>query len=310
MIDRSTRAKSAIRRLVYLALFGALMITGCSTSDSFSFGVIADVQYADKDKVGTRDYRASKDKLTRAVERFDNESMAFVVQLGDLIDGGETAEQDLRDINNVFNKLKAPRHHVLGNHDFVNIDRQNTMSILSMNRPFYDFTHKNWRFVVLDTMDLAVAGWKPDSLNYRLGKRMLDELALSGAPNAFDWNGGIGPAQKQWLQYVLADAAENKQNVIIFAHHPLMPARDPHKLWNAEEITRIIEAAPAAVAWFNGHKHDMQYHYQNGKYFVTFDGMVEDTVDRGYAIVTVRKDRIDIYAAGRKTRLTLPLDTK
>jgi len=291
-----------------IAIMGAMITMGCANYSSFSFGIIADVQYAEKDKVGTREYRASKDKLARAVEQFNNEQLAFVVQLGDMIDGGETAEQELRAVTDVFNGLKTRKYHVLGNHDFAGIDRKTAMSILGMERPFYEFAHQNWRFIVLDTMDLAVqGGWEADSLNCQLGRKMLDERVKAGASNAVDWNGAIGPAQKQWLEYVLKDAAEQKQKALIFAHHPLMPAGDRHNLWNNEEITKVLESHDCVVAWFNGHKHFCEYFYKNNKYYVTFDGMVEDAFAKGYSIATVYKDKIDIRSTGKVPRLALPL---
>lgn len=285
------------------------MIAGCTTHRDFAFGIVADVQYADKDKVGTRDYRAGKDKLARSVEHFNSEQLAFVVQLGDMIDGGDTAEQDLRAAVSVYDGLNAPKYHVLGNHDFSGLDRKAAMAILGMDRAFYEFTVEDWRFIVLDTMDLSIeGGWDPNSLNYQLGRKMLDQRAAADAPNAQDWNGAIGPAQKQWLDYILKDAAARKQKAVIFAHHPLMPPGDRHNLWNDQEIAAFLESHKCVVAWFNGHKHFCEYHYRNGKYYITFDGMVEDAFDRGYAVATVRKDKIDIQSTGKTPRLALPME--
>lgn len=309
-MNHNTLLESVFGQVLCLAVIvGALMTTGCAGSGDFAFGIVADVQYAQKDKAGTREYRAGKDKLARAVERFNDENVAFVVQLGDMIDGGDTAQQDLRAAVDVYNGIEAPKYHVLGNHDFSGLSRKAVLDTLEMDRAFYDFSHKGWRFIVLDTMDLAVqGGWSPDSLNVELGKKMLDERAKAGAPNAVDWNGGIGPAQKQWLEYILKDAAEQKQKVVIFAHHPLMPAGDRHNLWNDAEMIALLESHDCVVAWFNGHKHHCEYHYKNGKYYVTIDGMVEDAYDKGCAIVTVRKDRISIEGTGKVPRLTLPLE--
>jgi len=137
---------------------------------------------------------------------------------------------------------------------------------------------------------------------------MLDEHAAAGAPNAQDWNGAIGPAQQQWLDYILQDADAMKQKVVIFAHHPLMPPGDRHNLWNDAEIVKLLESHKCVVAWFNGHKHFCEYHYRNGKYYVTFDGMVEDAFDRGYAIATVRRDKIEIKSTGKVPGLALSLE--
>ncbi|RKY09491.1 MAG: hypothetical protein DRP66_02085 [Planctomycetota bacterium] len=308
-IANSRLRKTLHKVLCVCGVLGSLMTSGCTTPPILAFGIVADVQYADKDKVGTRQYRRSMDKLVGAVSDFNDRKLAFVVQLGDIIDGGAGAEADLRTIACLFNGIQTKKYHVLGNHDFSGIDRKTTMSILGMKRAFYDFAYRKWRFVVLDTMDLAVAGgWDKDSLNYTLGKEMLDELAAAGKANAVEWNGAIGPAQKEWLEYILKDAQAKKQKVIVFGHNPLMPAGDRYNLWNSGEIVKLLESYDGVVAYFNGHKHFCEYYWVNNKYYVTIDGMVEDAFDRGYAVANVYKDRIVIQSTGKTPHLTLLLE--
>ena len=57
-------------------------------SPKLRFGIIADVQYADKDDAGSRNYRGSIDKLAAAVDTFNAQGVDFVINLGDFIDGG------------------------------------------------------------------------------------------------------------------------------------------------------------------------------------------------------------------------------
>ena len=52
----------------------------------FSFGMLADVQYADAEAVGTRFYRSSLSKLDEALKTLKNDSVDFVITLGDIID--------------------------------------------------------------------------------------------------------------------------------------------------------------------------------------------------------------------------------
>jgi len=269
----NSRPQKALYKLLCLCgVLGSLMTSGCTTPPRFSFGIVADVQYADKDKVGTREYRQSTGKLAKAVSDFNNRKLAFVVQLGDIIDGGKNAEADLQTIADSFNGIETKKYHVLGNHDFSGIDRKTTMSILGMERAFYDFTYRKWRFVVLDTMDLAVSGgWDQDSLNYTLGKEMFDKLTKAKKANAVKWNGAVGPAQKQWLEHILKDAQDRKQKVIVFGHNPLMPKGDIHNLWNSDEIVKLLESHDCVVAYLNGHKHVCKYQWVNKKYYVTMD---------------------------------------
>lgn len=82
---------------------------------SFSFGIVADIQYADADKKGDRDYRNSLSKLEIGVNEFNSHNLSFVVNLGDMIDHDYISfDKPLAILKN----LKAPLHNVIGNHDF------------------------------------------------------------------------------------------------------------------------------------------------------------------------------------------------
>ena len=93
----------------------------------FRFGVIADVQYADADD-GTsfdgsmkRHYRGSLDALRLAVEDWacSDPPIAFVAQLGDLLDGrcSQYADEALQTVLQPLQLLKdRPILHCIGNH--------------------------------------------------------------------------------------------------------------------------------------------------------------------------------------------------
>jgi hypothetical protein len=296
-------------RVVFVPfVLGLLMGSGCVDRSGFSFGVVADVQYADKDQVGTRAYRESIDKLSACVQVMNEKELAFVIQLGDIIDGGDNAAVDLKAVADVYNGIETTKYHVLGNHDFSGIGRTEVLETLGMDEAYYDFAYRKWRFVVLDTMDLAVSGgWAKDSANYLMGEKFLNELKNAGASNAVDWNGGVGPAQKAWLIETLNDAQAKGQRVIVFGHNPLQPVGGAYNLWNSEEIVKVLEHYDCVAAYLNGHKHFCEYHWINEKYYVTIDGMVEEAFDKGYSIVTVSDDEVYIEGTGEVPRLTLTL---
>ncbi len=56
--------------------------------NTLTFGLVTDVHYADADTRGTRHYRDSLAKLMAAVEEFQRQKVAFVAELGDLINAG------------------------------------------------------------------------------------------------------------------------------------------------------------------------------------------------------------------------------
>lgn len=287
-----------------LACFlGCMVVLACCElhraegAEPLSFGLIADVQYADKDAVGQRHYREALRKLEECVADLNSRDLAFTIQLGDIVEEGA---DNLDRVLAVYDRLEMPTHHLLGNHDFV-LPRAVLLEKLGLERACYSFSQGGWRFVVLDAQDLGAGyGWPEDSDNYRLGAEMLERLRQQGAANAEEWNGGIGPRQKAWLEQTLCKAAAKGERAIVFCHLPVLPetCTPYHLLWNHEEIAAVLESGASAVAFFCGHDHGGGYAHHNGLHYVTVQGMVEAPEANAYAVVTLREDRIVIDGIG------------
>ena len=254
----------------------------------FSFGVVTDIQYADQAAAGKRDYRASTAKLADCAAALAREHTAFVVQLGDLVDGGAAS---LDRILPVWERVRGPRYHVLGNHDFV-LPRAALLERLGLQSPYYEFSVRDWRFVVLDGMHVSAS---------RGGAALLEELRRAGAPNAQEWNGAVGPEQRRWLEGVLADAARRRQRAVVFCHFPVLAAacRPEHLLWDHDQVLSILETQPAVAAWMNGHDHRGGYAARQGIHHVTFPGLVEIDAASACRVVDVYTNRLVVRIAGK-----------
>jgi hypothetical protein len=120
----------------------------------FSFGVVADIQYADVETAsnfaGTeqRNYRGSLGQVERAVSLWNSLSPRpiFVAQLGDLIDGqnagryggglGMATPQSQPALDRVTGLLAGcacPMYHTIGNHELYNFEWADLK--LQLNRP-------------------------------------------------------------------------------------------------------------------------------------------------------------------------------
>jgi hypothetical protein len=129
------------------------------TAPTLSFALLTDIHYADQPPKGKRDYRGSLERLARAVVDINRAAIekagpTFTIQLGDLVDAGADS---LARIVPIYEGLTMARYHALGNHDFPN-GRDELMRRLGMETSWYDFAMERWRFVVLDGMDISVAG--------------------------------------------------------------------------------------------------------------------------------------------------------
>ncbi|MFD2658246.1 metallophosphoesterase [Gracilibacillus thailandensis] len=266
------------------------------------FGVVPDAQYCDCEINDTRYYRNSVSKLIDASQVLNQENVDFTVQLGDLID------RDLQSFSTIlpiFNMIEGPKYHVLGNHDFA-VKTDEVIDILGMENQYYDFKYKNWRFVVLDTNDLSFYANPEDSEKYEEAEAMYNQLVENGAIQAQTYNGGISAEQLAWLQDVLDKAAKRNEKVVVFGHMPVYP-ENHHNVWNAEEVTEVLEANGNVVAYFNGHNHAGNYGLQNGTHYVNLEGMVETKDTTAYSIIRIYKDRLEIDGYGRQEDLVLEI---
>lgn len=273
-----------------------------------SFAVLTDIHYADQPPTLNLDYRGSWERLSRAVESINAARPEFAIQLGDLVDG---EADNLPRILPVYRNLAARQYHVLGNHDFCK-PRARLQQQLGMENAWYDFAAGGWRFIVLDGMDISIPGRAAGTPERQAAEEMLTALGVRNAPNAQDWNGGIGDAQQRWLREVLRRAGNAGERAIVFCHFPLLreAATPQHLLWNSEEILRILQEAPMLVAYMNGHAHDGGYALRHGIHFVTYPGMVESGTLNSYTLVDVYDDRLELRGSGTAPSRSLYLPAR
>ncbi|XP_069510601.1 manganese-dependent ADP-ribose/CDP-alcohol diphosphatase-like isoform X1 [Ambystoma mexicanum] len=201
----------------------------------FAFGIIADVQYADKDdgynflKTRKRYYRHSLRLLQSAIKEWNDEARvpSFVLQLGDIIDGYnanvQASNPSLQSVLNEVAKSKAPFHHVWGNHEFYNFTRDFLTSSELNTKCLEDKAHlvlrktlkgiprdpsseeyyayhfrpfPSFRFIMIDCYDLSVIARQPSSKKYQDSMKTLKEKN----PNV-DLNDPLGLLENQFVQY-------------------------------------------------------------------------------------------------------------
>ena len=95
-----------VTRSLSLVLACAWLAAG--QAPQFSFGVVADIQYADQASAGRRDYRGSIGKLESCVAAMNREKLDFVIQLGDLVDSGADNLERILNLLKFQNKLCLP----------------------------------------------------------------------------------------------------------------------------------------------------------------------------------------------------------
>ncbi|MEQ2194924.1 hypothetical protein XENOCAPTIV_004773 [Xenoophorus captivus] len=228
----------------------------------FTFGVIADVQYADLDdgfnftRTRKRYYRSSLQLLKNALKSWSESAVKpdFILQLGDLIDGFNklhgASQRALDTVLREFGSCPAKVHHVWGNHEFYNFSRSELMrSPLDSSlyadwgprgvpgeddiyayqfSPFPGFT-----FVVLDAYDVSLLGRQQSNKQYNNAMnliRLYNKNEDLNCPPGLQchsrftmFNGGFSQEQLDWLDSVLSVADEKQERVTIVSHLPVHP---------------------------------------------------------------------------------------
>ncbi|MEJ7785669.1 MAG: metallophosphoesterase [Solirubrobacteraceae bacterium] len=277
-----------------LTLYPRGVVSAAPGATGFAFGLVADAQYCDCENRRTRHYRASLGKLAEAARTFNAHDLSFTVQVGDLIDRHEAS---FAEILPVYEQVRGPKRHVLGNHDYP-IPADRVVELLGMPGPYYQFQRDGWRFIVLDTNDVSLYANPPGSDKHRLAMATLEDLERSGAVNAKAYNGAVGQEQLAWLRMALAKAARKEERVIVLSHMPVYP-KNVHNAWNDDAVIEVLESHGNVVAYFNGHNHYGNYGERNGIHYVNFHGMLElDT--NAYSIVRVSPGRLEIEGYGRE----------
>ncbi|WP_209330352.1 metallophosphoesterase [Lunatimonas salinarum] len=274
------------------------------TSPQFSFGVITDVQYADKDQVGLRNYRGTLATLNNTIKELNKHTLSFTVNLGDLIDEDFASfEKPMALLENSRAKL----YHVFGNHDYSIADehKEKVPTLLGNPEGYHAFTQGNIQFVVLNGMDVSLDGHRKDSKGYIKAGALLEGLEAAGANNAKPWNGGIGKKQLNWFKRRLKSGERKGVKTIVFCHYPVLP-ENGLQLLNHTEVIQMIAASPGVVAYFSGHHHGGNYVLDDGVHHLTFYGMVESPTDALGAVVDVYSDRLQIRGIGKQEDRVLP----
>lgn len=273
------------------------------TGQLFSFGLIADPQYADAETAGNRHYRNSLKKLKNCVNELNAYDLSFTVTLGDMIDRNYSSFDKILPI---LNDLKAPVYNAIGNHDFSVEDKfkGEVRRRLKNRKGYFDFSVGDFVFIVLDGTDLSTFSTTKDSKKHKLALAKHEELKAGGANNAATWNGGIGRRQLKWLEMKLKKATRADKKAILFCHWPLLPENGT-QLWNNHEVLKIINNHECVAAWISGHHHAGGYHKSESIHHLTVKGMVETENTASYGIMEVYPDKLFLKGYGDQEDMIL-----
>lgn len=291
---------------VLLCLFITTLIL--AQEPQFRFGVVADIQYADRAADGDRYFRQSLVKLQECVNDFNDSDLAFTMEVGDIVD---MYADSYPPVFAIYNQLNMPHYGIIGNHEFLvsliggYFSRSFVLSELGLEKDYYSFVSNGWRFIALNSTDLSIYSTLDDPAKQSVAQSILDDMIEKNLINGIGANGAIGRVQKAWLIDNLRKAECLGQKVIVFGHLPFYPANNLYNQWNDTEMVSILGSYDCVVAYINGHDHRGGYAAKDGVHYLTLKGMVETQATNAYAIVEVYDDRLEVIGFGREPGRTL-----
>ncbi|OQS05223.1 hypothetical protein THRCLA_02605 [Thraustotheca clavata] len=199
----------------------------------FSFGAIADVQYADIDdawnymKTSRRYYRQALSNLQSAVDSWIDEAkskpLRFVMNLGDLLDGKNAATSismkallQLRGSLDAFQSQIGPVHHCIGNHELYNFNREEYLRLLvhhtsngpkellpppASTRAYYSFhlpQEPSFLFIVLDPYEKSIIGNTPGSVEHTASRNF---IAQRNPNNDLNSSASLLGVERRFVEY-------------------------------------------------------------------------------------------------------------
>lgn len=196
---------------------------------------------------------------------------AFVISVGDQIDGGTEDEAQLEKQWSEFDArlagLKAPYFHIGGNHDLTNLTQRKVWARRYGPR-YYHFGYKGVLFLALDTEDYPDARMAEI---YRLraeylAARETDPDRAKSLPYASLMEAKVGEvsdAQSAYFEKVIA-ANPKARHVVLLMHKPVWRRSGPGGL---ARIEAALKGRPYTV--LNGHLHRYGHAERDGRDYIT-----------------------------------------
>ncbi len=286
-ISRREALKLGIAAAGFSALSMASVAQAAQNSDMLlKAGIITDMHYTTKADSETRKYSAAMKKMQTFTEGMAAVKPAFVVELGDFVDtlSKETDPlKNLAQIEAAFTSLSYPHYHVLGNHDFDNLKREEflgniTNTGIAQGQTWYSWDANGIHFIVLDA-DYTPKEFRPYDMN-------------TPADTFWTWTDTIVPPQE--LEWLKEDLRKTSLPTLLFSHQTLDRVDEQdHNIKNASAVRKILEDSGRVLAVISGHDHQGGYSNIKGIHYVVMNGNVGVNDYRSWS-ATSEADGMDV----------------
>ncbi|MFH0911637.1 MAG: hypothetical protein V1918_09070 [Planctomycetota bacterium] len=284
----------------------------------FRFGLVADIQYSDRDTFRSMRFREVPEKLAACIERFNRESLPFVIEMGDIIANSGITEEMERQLLMLAESGEFSSSREMSNPNLFLLPTlskaeiyQNGVRDLGVIFPLIDRYQGEWRHVqgnhdsgIRRLLRERFGGWYFYYSFVQQGTRFLI------LDTTEEGDGVLSERQLSWFRREVREAGENREKVLIFGHHPFLPVPGAARKWtyfsDPLPVHRILRDVAHEAVYFAGHEHIGGYFYKNGIHHVTLQALLESGPEGAGAVVSVYEDRVEIIGLGEQPSLVLP----
>jgi 3',5'-cyclic-AMP phosphodiesterase len=246
---------------------------------SLTIGIITDI-HAGLDNDYIKGSLALK-LLDEALDALMKHKPALIVELGDRTndDSLEIRRNNVAELAKRFSSLSIPRHHLLGNHDFLPREEQEQMLDTQLSN--HSVIVEGWQLVFLYSFNGTVKG-------------------------------GLTGEDLDWLEQTLSSSA---LPTIVFTHQPLdgiltkgnlLFDAIPHYLTpdGHEKSRAILEASGKVKLVMNGHTHWNRLERVNGIAYLHLTAVTPLVQNKekttAYSVLTLNESAITVKVYGRE----------
>ena len=236
-------------------------------------GFSPDWEYGSRKRLAHKLTNQAPVELEKVVRYFNEEFHPdLVVGGGDYVESSgvkpETAKRQLREVNDIFKRLEAPRVYALGNHDMRSLSKEEVMEILEINSPHSVTDLSDFRVVVFDT-------------NFNKA----DDSPRSRQQYA---EGYVSARELRWLEAAIT----TDRPTLVFSHHSPITAYNvdgalARNIVNEDMVRAVLERHKNVVAMISGHTPRPQYQVVNGVHYLIGDTLVNEEGLGAFAAISL-----------------------
>jgi 3',5'-cyclic-AMP phosphodiesterase len=231
-----------------------------SGNTSFSFGFMTDIHLQPE--------LHATEGFSKAIDTLNKLKPDFVVTGGDLVmDALGQTEGRADTLYNLYRttskKIKSPVYNTVGNHELFGLYLKNgiteahplfgiKMFESKIGKPYQTFSHKGWKFFILDDIDITTKG---------------------------KYKGGVDSIQLQWVRDELAKTSKNTP-VVVVLHIPLITSLTQFEqgayaasteglvVANSKQVLDVFAGYNLKLV-LQGHLHILEDNYIHDIHFIT-----------------------------------------